>query len=241
MIRCHYCGVELEENANFCSLCGEPLLETNTDKSFYLKLKKIQQEKKLLTDYQKLTAFQKRKLFWKISAIIFVSGIIITLIINLAGNHALTWSKYPITASMVLFINITLITFWHKKLRLLLSFSFLSTSVLLILLDIYTGNNRWGTQLGMPLLFAVYVILFVFIQLEKILKQKGLNIIAYSLITSGLLCICIDGIISIYTKNLLNFEWSLIVMVSALIISALLLYIHHRLKKVTDLKRFFHI
>jgi len=241
MIRCSYCGVELDENANFCSLCGEPVWDKNADKLAYIKSRKQQQEEKLLTDYQKLSGFQKRMLFWKISGIILISGLVITLIIDLVGNQSITWSKYPATASLVLFLNTTLIAFWYKKTGLMLFFSFLTTSAFLILVDIYAGNTGWGMRLGIPLLLAAYAGIFVFIFIVRKAEQKGLNIIAYSLIVSGLLSVCIDGIISLYSIKSLHFEWSLIIMVSLAVIASLLLYIHFRLKRGTDLKRFFHI
>ena len=46
MITCPNCGVELEENVNFCSLCGEPLLNKNEDNLAYLKSRNLQQERK---------------------------------------------------------------------------------------------------------------------------------------------------------------------------------------------------
>jgi len=241
MIRCSYCGVALEENANFCSLCGEPVWNKYADNLAYIKTRKREQEKKLLTDYQKLTVFQKRMVFWKISGIILVSGIFITLIIDLIGNHGVTWSKYPVTVNLFLLINTTLIAFWYRKILLLFSFGFIAASILLILLDIYAGNTGWGMRLGIPFLLAAYAGVLVFIVMVRKSKQKGLNIIAYSLIISGLLCICIDGILSLYSGTSLHFGWSPIVMVSVAITSTILLYIHYRLKKVTDLKRFFHI
>lgn len=241
MIQCPYCGVELEENANFCSLCGEPLLDKTTENLTFIKSRKIHQEEKLLTDYQKLTGFQKRKIFWKISGLILISGMIITLLIDFIGNQTITWSKYPATVSLVLFINFTLSTFLHKKIILMSGLSFLSASVLLILFDFYAGETGWDIKLGIPMLLAAYIIVFVLIFMLRNSKQKGLNIIAYSLIAVGLLCVCTEGMISLYYRNSINLVWSLIVMVSVVFISMLLLYIHYRLKKVTDMQRFFHV
>jgi hypothetical protein len=241
MIQCPHCGVELEENTNFCSLCGEPLINENTENLAYLKSRKLLQEEKLLTDFQKLTGFQKRKILWKISGIIIISGIILTLVIDLVGCHTITWSRYPVTVGLVLFTNITLNTFLHKKIILFTVASFLSIAALLILLDIYTGGTGWELKTGLPVLLAAYVTIIVLNFMIRKSKQKGLNIIAYSLIATGLLCISTEGIISLYSGNTLNFGWSLIVMVSVAFISMLLLYIHYQLKKATDLKRFFHI
>jgi hypothetical protein len=241
MIKCPYCGVELAENANFCSLCGEPLLEKNEDNLAFIETRKKSREEKLLTDYQKLSSKQKRKIFWTISAIILFSGILVTMIIDLVVNNGVSWSKYPVTISLILFINITMVTYWARRYLLWGSLSFLSVSVLLILLDIYSGDSGWGMQLGIPLLLAGYITIFGLLWLIRHSKQQGLNIIAWSILATGLLSICADGIISLYGDNTRLFEWSLIVMASSASISSILLYIHYRLKKVTDLRRFFHI
>ena len=239
MTYCKNCGVELEENANFCSLCGQPVSTGNSIEPNNLVSRRT--EKKGLTDFQKLTQLQKRKIFWEIAGIILFSAILITSTINLVDKHSITWSKYSISIGMALFVNITLVVFLHKHLFLLFFFSFLTTVTLISLIDIYTGNNGWVTKLGIPLLLTAYLIVLVFFMVERKTKQKGLNIIAYLLIALGLLCVCIDGIISIYTEKYLNIDWSLTIIVSSVLISSLLLYIHHRLKRVTDLKRFFHL
>lgn len=216
-------------------------MDENTDHLEYIEVRKRKQEENLLTDYQKLTKNQKRKLFWQISGIILLSGIIVTLILDFLENQAITWSRYTIIICAVVFLNTTIINFWYKKIPLLLIGSFISTSALLLLLDIFQGSIGWGVKLGVPILLAAYVIVFILISLIKAARQRGLNIIAYCLIASGLLSICTEGIISLQTIDRFYIDWSIIVMGSVLPVAILLLFIHHRLKKITDLKRFFHI
>lgn len=241
MVQCPNCRVEVEENANFCSLCGEPLLEKHKDHPAFIKSEKEQREEKLFKDYQRLTSSQKRLIVWKISGLVLVSIFLVTLIIDLVANQEISWSKYPATISLVVFINTTLATFWYKKTILWFFLSFLSTSALLVLLDLYAQGTGWGMKLGIPLLLAAYITMFVLSKLIRGTHQKGMNIIAYSLLAAGILSLCIDGIISLYSRETISFGWSLIVMVSACIISVLLLYVHFRLRKATDLRRFFHI
>lgn len=239
MIYCHNCGVELDENANFCSLCGAPVFDKKNIKSDYLT--SGENGRTTMTDFQKLNQLQKRKVFWEIAVMIIFAGIIITSTINLVADQAFTWSKYIVTVGGVLFVNITLIIFLHKKLLLSFIFSFTTSAIFILLIDIYTGNTGWVTKLGIPFLLAAYTIVFSFIMIEKKTKRKGLNLIAYAFIASGLLCVCIDVTISIYAVNCIKIGWSITVMVSTVFISLLLLYVNQRLKRVTDLKRFFHI
>ena len=119
--------------------------------------------------------------------------------------------------------------------------SFLSVTGLLALFHVYTGGSGWEIKQEIPFIFAAYLTIYMLIFLVRKAKQKGLNVIAYSLIAAGLLCICTEGILSVYLRTGLFFGWSLIVMVSLSFIAMLLLFIHFRLKKATDLKRFFHI
>jgi len=241
MTYCKNCGVELDENMNFCPLCGEPLPGEVLVQEEHREFRRLKQEGKIISDYKKLTQIQKRKLFWELSAIILISGIIVSFIIDLVLNKNITWSKYTITVCLVVFINVTFLAFWQKKIFLLFTGSFISTSIMLMLLELYNRNISWSITLGVPLLFAAYLITFVLIILIKISRQRGLNIITYSLVAMGLLTICIEGIISLNTTNRLALQWSLIVLACIIPVSAILLFIHYRLKKATDLKRFFHI
>ena len=119
--------------------------------------------------------------------------------------------------------------------------SFLSVTGLFALFHVFAGGTGWEIKPEIPFIFAAYLTVYLLIFLVRKVKQKGLNVIAYSLITAGLLCICTEVIISNFLYHLLFFGWSLIVMVSVALIAMLLLFIHYRFKKATDLKRFFHI
>lgn len=216
-------------------------MNDNPDKKEYIQVRKRQQEEKLLTTFQKLTGAQKRKIFRQVSAIILLSGMFVTFIIDLIGNGTITWSKFSIAVCVVLLINTTLISILHRKILLFLLGSFISTSALLVLFDIFTGTIGWGVKLGIPLLFAAYIIVYILIIMIKLSHKQGLNIIAYSFIAAGMLSLCAEGIISLYIENKLHLEWSVIVMASVLVVATILLFIHYRLRKGMDLKRFFHI
>jgi len=241
MTTCSNCGVQLEDNMNFCPLCGEPNIDKTTDNIEYIKLRKQKQEEKMMTAFQKLSGRQKRKLFWEISGILLISGIVATLVIDLLDGNGLSWSIYSISICAVLFINITLFTFWYRKIILSFVGSFISTAALLQLLDIFNNNIGWGVKFGTPLLLFAYLIVFGLVMIIRKAKEKELNLITYSLIASGLISICVEGMISIYKDGTLNLYWSLIVIICVLPVSSILLYIQYRLKKGTDLKRFFHI
>jgi len=238
---CNYCGVELDAEMNYCPLCGH---KSNTP---VVKSRKgddntgVKQTKTETYNFEDLTQHQQRKIVWELSAFILVSCVVITSIIDLLISRHITWSKYTMTIGLVLLIDISLIIFMQKQLFLLFSGCFVSTSILLFLLDMYSRNIDNGLKLGIPIIFFIFLVVFILSVLIRKMKQKGINIIAYSLIAAGIICMCIEGIITLHLQNQLNFKWSMIVMVAILPVSAILLYIHYRLKRVTNLKKAFHI
>lgn len=239
MSKCKQCGVETEDNANFCSLCGAPIISIEPMESEMV-IAQIR-ERKAMSNYQKLTQVQRRKIVWEIAGMIILAGMFISVTINLAGDHAFTWSKFVLAAGLVLFVNISLVVFLKQKVYLLFLLSFLTSAAFIALLDVILRIPGTITSLGIPLLLVAYGIILAFVVIERRTRQKGLNLIAYALTALGVLCLCTDAIISIYTLGVIRLSWSLTVMVAAILISVLLLYVHHRLKRVTDLKRFFHI
>ncbi len=241
MKKCPNCGVELEKSMNFCPLCGEPVMEQNTENLEYLNIRKRKQDEKELTDYQRLSELQKRKLFWEVSGIILITGIVVTFILDLFSNNNLTWSKYSIAVCTMLFLQSTLIRFWPKNLIILMLGSLASTSALVLLLDLFHGPVSWSINLAVPLLIIVHLLTLGLTRAIRNAKEKGLNLIAYSFIALGILSVFIEGILSFYFNDVFTLHWSLIVIASVLPGSAVLFFIHYRLKKGTDLRRFFHI
>jgi len=237
---CNNCGVELEENMSICPLCKKKA-DDRVVESERFKTDQIQAEEILFSEYEKLTPRQRRKFFWELSGIILASAIAVTLIIDLIINKGITWSKYSVTISLVLFVNTTIITFLRTRILLRYFASFISTSILLVLLDMYSLNIGWGIKLGIPFLFSLYFISLVSAIIIRMSKQHGFNVMALIFIAIALFSMCIEGIMSFYYTNSINLHWSIIVMVCIIPIAAILYYIHFRMRRGIDLKRFFHI
>jgi hypothetical protein len=241
MNKCTKCGVELDVEMNYCPLCGQKSSRINDDDLKENSGKELVVAENSTYNLNELTEPQKKKLFWEMSGIILVSGIVVTFIIDLIINKQISWSKYSITIGLFILINISLISFLSKKPILLLTGSFVTSTLLLLMLDYYTQYLGWGYKLGIPIILFIYLIVFVLIILIRKSKEKGINIIAYFLIAAGILCVAIESIISLHLVNHIKLQWSIITLASVFSVSGIILFIHYRLKKATDLKKFFHI
>jgi hypothetical protein len=239
MKACPRCGVEFEESLVVCPLCK--YTETGNQEGPPETYEFGKPGERAFLDYAKLTRQQKRKLFWEVSVIVLVSGILVTMVIDLMNTRNITWSKYTITVCLVLFANITLFSFLRHRLFILLFGSFITTSLLMVMLDVFNGSMGWATRLGIPLLFSLYVIIYFMALLMRHAPQHGFNILGSFFLAAGLYTLCIEAIVSYYVQNAVHLQWSLIVMVCMIPIAAVLFYFHYRLNKGAELKRFFHI
>jgi hypothetical protein len=228
---CKNCGVELEDNMQTCPLCGQP---ANADN-----VKKTASQQPLLYTGQ-MTAPQK-KFTWEIVSLILLSAIVVTFILNFIINKRITWSEYPMAISLIIFSYLSLFAFWRQRTIILLMVGFVLSSGCILALDLITGGISWALWLGIPLLLAATVIVIMLLVIIDSASHKGVNLLAWGFLGAGLLCICIEGILSYYQVNQLNLTWSVIVGACVIPVSLVLLFVHFRLKKGRSLKKTFHV
>ena len=184
---------------------------------------------------------QQRKLTWEIIFIIILSVIITTLLINFIINNHITWAEYPVAVCLVIFSYVSLFAFWYQNMFLRLSGAFVISSLLLLFLDLFTDGMNWAHKIAVPILFIANFLAFALLQLFRSSTNKGINLIAYSFIAGGLLCIFIDGILSFYRDRQIRLSWSLIVGMCSLLVSIVLIFVHFRLRKGRNLEKTFHV
>lgn len=237
---CKNCGVELDSNMTSCPLCGLPVGE-KPDLPQISDSEEPVVKGKILREIKNLTGSQKRKLFWEISGIILGSGILVTLLINLAVSNNLNWAMYVLVASLAAFVNITALTLWRRRPLLIILISLVSLVLMLLFFDFVSFNSGWGVKLGIPILVSFYVLLLIVLLLIRLSNQLGFNILAVIFIALGLFLLCIELFTSLYFQGRPVLSWSIIAAVSMIPVAAILFYVHFKLRKGIELKRFFHI
>lgn len=238
---CNYCGVELDKEMEVCPLCSQKVTN-EADKS----------ARDLVEDVNKysdetvpkavvLTKRQKWRLYWELSVVILISGMVVTAFMDLLTSKEITWSRYTLAIGLALIVNLSILFYWHRLLLVTLIASMLLQSLLFYLLDTAAFGMGWGTDLGIPLLFMIYLVGYLLSVVLKASKEEGLNIIGYFLIALGILTLGIEFILDRHFTGQVGLEWSLFVILSVMPIAGLLLFVHYRLKRGRELRRLFHI
>jgi len=240
MSYCNYCGVELDKTVTSCPLCGLAVGKKRVVTHEWKSRQPVFKDQ-IASEIENMTAAQKRKLFWEISAIILVSGVLVTLVVNWIESKTITWSKYSLVASLSILASISFFTLLRNRPFILVLGSFISNASLLLLLDLISSNIGWGTKLGVPILVSLYALILLVLWLIRISHRRGFNILAVIFIALGLFLICIEVFVSLYFNHTITLSWSIIAAASMIPISTLLFLVHFRLKSGIALRRFFNI
>ncbi len=235
---CKNCGVELEDEMNNCPLCvqNEDIIANNGFIPY-----SNDQLSPLFNKPRKMNKPQK-KLVWEIISITILSLIIVTFSINLILSGSITWSEYPLAISLIIFSYFSFFSFLNQPTIIKVIGGFIVSSLFLLLLDALTnGGLIWAFKIGIPLLFSANVITVLLLFIFKKSKQKGINLIAYTVIAAAIFCLSIEVILSVIKTNTIHLIWSIIVIASAFPVAAVLLFVHYRLTKNHDFERTFHL
>ncbi len=233
---CRNCGVELEESMEICPLCGASPGSDSISKGNNFQSAKPP----FLFCKEKKEKHSLQKVLWQVSTVILFSGIIATLMIDVALNNRISWSIYPVAISLILFSYISLFAFWHTRIIFQLLGGWLIATLLLLGIDFLLNQTSWASLLAIPLLFAINLISIGLIIIMGVTRHKGLNLIAYTFVAIALLCISIEGIISLYRHQSIVLTWSVIVVACLLPVIAALLFMYWRTRKNAHLQKIFH-
>jgi len=229
---CQHCGVEIADEAAPCPLCQESPIPDN-----YIK----KNRNPYLKDDSPLTHKQKVRLFWELSTILHFSALVVTILIDLVTNKKPTWSLYAITSITASFVYITLLSYTVKKLWIFLPGLLINSLGFLALIDLYYEGMNWFVNPGLPLTGFFVLLLGLVLYFSYSTREKGFNIIAAISIAIGIYCLIIETFVALAISEPVSLSWSAIVATSILPFSLLLFFFHYRLKRGTNLKKFFHL
>ncbi len=240
MVNCRNCGVVLEPNMNYCPLCGCTVIKESQEKES-LSFQRRSANLELSTEIKKLNTLQRRMLVWEVFSIILGSGVLSSIILNIVINGTLTWSWFIITGGITVFLYFSTFSFLPNRPFIKIMSIFTTSAACMLVLDVLDHHLSWSVYLGLPLLAAILVLLLIFLFTLRQAREKGFNVVAHIFLAAGILAIAIENIISLYLTNNFRFGWSAIVFFSVLPVAGILLYIHFRLLKGANLRKFFHI
>ncbi|MFC4870745.1 DUF6320 domain-containing protein [Negadavirga shengliensis] len=230
----------LEPDMKVCPLCETPLGVGRAADKDVSDNERDHFSRRARFDDRRMSSPQ-RKATWELVSIILILLVITTSLINYIINREISWSEYPVAVFLIIFSYVSSFAFLDKKREIQVFCAFLTASLAIFMLDSFTGGKSWAIHLGIPLLFFSNMVFIGVLVVFRNAIQRGINLIAYSFFATALLCLCVEASTDLYITGRINLFWSLIVSACVLPVAAVLLFMHHRMKKGRDLNRIFHV
>lgn len=230
---CSRCGVEVELDKTHCPLCNSLIEES--DENSIEKMKKYPEEDQIPAPEKIRTEKQTRIRRWEILSVTLLIPLLITLFTDLIVNKSVSWSLYPISSLILVWIIISIPLLLPKKLAIILIGETFPYFLYLLVIDfIDNGQINWYTRLGLPIISVIVTTVLAIIIGIIFVKNKGVNVAAFILFGIGIICLGIDFIVTSYIENKFTVNWSLYVLATTVVIGGFLLYVHFRLIKGSE-------
>jgi hypothetical protein len=230
---CKRCGVEVESDKTHCPLCNTALEEL--DEESIEKTKKFPDDEQVASPKKERSEKRKRVLRWEILSVTLLIPLMITLFTDLIVNRTVSWSLYPISSLILVWIIISIPLLFPNKLPIILIGETVPYFIFLLIIDLIdNGSIDWYTRLGLPIIAVIITMVLAVIVGTIFVKNKGANIAAFILFGIGITCLGIDFIVTSYIESRFAVNWSLYVLASTVVLGGFLLYVHYRLIKAAE-------
>jgi hypothetical protein len=239
MAYCYKCGVELERGAPACPLCGTPVPDVYDEPETPAR----PAYPNFVHDPEygaALNGPERRRIALEILSLALGLAAVASVVIDLADG-GLAWSRF-VAASIVGVWGICagVLALWKRPGW---ATAAAASACLAAMVGIDAAGGWWGWSLavGLPMVAAVALSAFAVGASVRKSKQRGLNVAGHALIAvAASLCI-LELTLDLYADGRIFLRWSLITAASIVPVSLLFYYMHARLLRGADLRKFFRL
>lgn len=224
---CKNCGIDLGEGNEICPLCQPSDARKNRVAS--------------PADLFRVSRIQNSRYMYEIFMLILVSGVIITIAIDVVFGKGMNWSLATTTSIGYLIAVVSGAYLLRGKPFLIIAVTTLATLLFLRLIDRFTGDNGWSATVGIPMALSGALLTAAVIFLNSLSRYRGLNLLATILVALAVFTVIIEFLIDRLVVSVFTPQWSVVTAASLLIIAMIFIFIHYRLKRGRSLGRLFHI
>ncbi len=240
MSYCVNCGVKLDDSLQKCPLCSTPVINPvspyNPDA-----------EKVWPTNEDNLsTKEDKHKIAGLISLTLGIIAVICTAV-NLiyspeaVYDHTKIWALYVVGAMALIWTLIVPCLLINKfRAIIYIGLDAIATAGFLWLVQWMTNGN-WFLSLALPIVGIVAVILWIAAILTVYVKISKVYTASIVVMATALLMIALEAVIDNFVTGTVSLEWSLFVLIPAVIIAFFMAVIGRRRKFKEELRKRLHI
>lgn len=213
MAFCVHCGVRLGEGETRCPLCGIVSVDPLS-----------RQEPVSEKPYPPRTPEQEirrgKRFFLTLICMMLLTPAAICLLCDILPGGSLTWSLYPISALVLLFLTFLppILVDAHKLLYASLT-ALVTLNVYLFLVERFSHTEGWFFPIALPAVLAAALMIGIIALLRKLDKLNKISLLASILLANAIECVLVELLCSHALTGVIAIHWSWFAFVPCLILS----------------------
>ena len=213
MAFCVHCGVRLGEGETRCPLCGIVSVDP-------LSHQEPVSEKPYPTRTPEQEIRRGKRFFLTLICMMLLTPAAICLLCDIVPNGTLTWSLYPISALVLLFLTFLppILVDTHKRLYACLT-ALVTLNVYLFLVERFSHTEGWFFPIALPAVLAAALMIGIIVLLRKLDKLNKISLLASILLANAIECVLVEVLCSHALTGAIAIHWSWFAFVPSLILS----------------------
>lgn len=212
---CANCGVRLADTEQKCPLCGTTAYHPEITR---------QAAKPLYPKNSYPVEAVKPKVAQVILLVLFLLPLVITLLINLQVDHAVTWSGYVMGALALAYVILALPGWFEQPNPVVfVPCDFLAVGLYLLYIDLSAGGN-WFLSFAFPVVGCVGLIVTAMVTLLRYVRRGKLYIFAGGFLAFGAFMLLLEFLLTI-TFDCHFTGWSFYPLTALVMLGAFLMYL----------------
>ncbi|MBR5474444.1 MAG: hypothetical protein IKU83_03430 [Lachnospiraceae bacterium] len=228
---CVNCGVKLADTETCCPLCGISVYHPELERSV---------KEPIYPQGRYPVPPQPSYVFQIVASISFLLPFMITFLVDLQMNGAVTWSGYVMGALIAMYV-ILILPFWFRTARpvVFVLCDFIAIGMYLLYISVYTKGG-WFLTFALPVVSAFGLVITTMVAVIRYLRKGRLLVIGGVLIAFGVFMPLMEFLL-MYTFRLPRFAaWSLYPMIVLLLLGTMLIFLGlYRPARETMKRKFF--
>lgn len=231
MSYCVNCGVELAPSQKECPLCQTPVLNPNSPW-------KEPRTKPYPEKVERVMSRIDRRYGAILGTLCLLIPVVVTTLTDLLTNREFVWSPYVVGAIMCVFVFVLVPWFLlNRRYYLFIALDAVVTALYLAYISGATSDFSWFLPLALPLVFIAAVLAIIVVLVIKTKHLHGLYKPALIIDYFAVACVSVELLIDVHTIGVISLSWSLIVLGSVAMISAILVVIEKKQKLKERIRR----
>lgn len=236
---CSRCGVEVDEDTDYCPLCQAPIQKL--DDSGDPRLPAYPRDDTERPEDRRERSRMRRMLALQIVTTVLATPLVVVLVTDVLFARHLSWSSYVIASILAVWCYTATPLLWPRRPAVIILASTVVTALYLAALDLLTGELQWFVPLGLPIMAAVFLVALLIWLLARRARELGANLAGFILMGLAVMAIVTEVLIEAYRPGGIFLDWSLIVAVSTSPVAVFLFSYHYVLRRRLNLGRRFHL